>query len=287
MIPQMVLGGAMFTFDKLNKDFTSVDKVPAIAEFMPSRYVYEGLIVHQFKHNNYKKNIFDIEQQESMADFKQVHYLPELREILNERMVHILDENDLSDKKHINDLELLRNELTKEQKRVPEIAFDHLADLSPDSFSVKVGNKADAYLNQLLDHYRSSFSEANALKDQFISINLNADPDRFNRIKDDHYNESMSSIVRREFEKNKIVRQGNSLVQMADPIYQVPEPENIWSFRTHFFAPVKHFAGKYFETLWFNIAMVWVLTILLYGALYFDLLKKALNYGSSIKWRKK
>ncbi|MGM0375272.1 MAG: ATP-binding cassette domain-containing protein, partial [Bacteroidota bacterium] len=32
MIPQMVLGGAMFTFDKLNKDFTSPDVVPAVAE---------------------------------------------------------------------------------------------------------------------------------------------------------------------------------------------------------------------------------------------------------------
>jgi ABC-type multidrug transport system ATPase subunit len=287
MIPQMVLGGAMFTFDKLNKDFTSVDKVPAIAEFMPSRYVYEGLIVHQYKHNNYKKNFFDIEQLESQADFKQVHYLPELREILNERLVHILDENDLTDKKHVNDLELLRNELAKEMQRVPEIEFNHLADLTPGSFTVTAGNKADAYLNLLLDHYRTQFSKANALKDQFISVNLNADPDRFNRIKDDHYNESMSSIVRREFEKNKIVRQGNELVQMADPIYQMPEPDKLWSFRTHFFAPMKHFAGHYYETLWFNISMVWLLTLLLYGVLYFDLLKKALNYGGSIKWRKK
>lgn len=287
MIPQMVLGGAMFTFDKLNKDFTSVDKVPAIAEFMPSRYIYEGLIVHQYKHNNYKKNFFAIEQQESMADFKQVHYLPELRELLNKCVVHVLDDGDRGEKDFVKDLELLQNELSKEVRRVPTIAFEQLEAVNPEAFDSKTGDKIEAYLNQLSNHYRDLFNTANAQKDQFITHNLNTDPERFNRIKDDHYNESVSSIVRREFEKNKMLRQGNALVQMADPIYQLPEPENLWSFRTHFFAPAKHFGGRYFETLWFNITMVWLLTIVLYGVLYFDLLKKSMNYLGGIKWRKK
>ena len=74
---------AMFTFDKLNKDFTSVDKVPLVAEVMPSRYIYEGLIVHQLKHNNFKKHIFDIELKESKSDFKSVFYIPKLEEVRN------------------------------------------------------------------------------------------------------------------------------------------------------------------------------------------------------------
>lgn len=287
MIPQMVLGGAMFTFDKLNKDFTSVDKVPAIAEFMPSRYIYEGIIVHQYKHNNFKKNFFEIEMEESRADFKQVHYLPELRQLLTECTVHVLDEQNRRDKKFVNDLQLLRNEFAKELRRVPEIGFDFLDSFTPENFTVDAGNKADEYITKLTAYYRTVFSRANGLKDQFISVNLNADPERFNRIKDDYYNESISSIVRREFEKNKIVRQGNHLVQMADPIYQLPEPEKIWSFRTHFFAPLKHFGGKFFETLWFNITMVWILTIIMYIMLYFDLLKKGLDYAGSIKWGKR
>ena len=185
----MVLGGAMFTFDKLNKDFTSVDKVPAIAEFMPSRYIYEGLIVHQYKHNNYKKNFFAIEQQESMADFKQVHYLPELRELLNKCVVHVLDDGDRGEKDFVKDLELLQNELSKEVSRVPTIAFEQLEAVNPEAFDSKTGDRIEAYLNQLSNHYRDLFNTANAQKDQFITHNLNTDPERFNRIKDDHYNE--------------------------------------------------------------------------------------------------
>ncbi len=287
MIPQMVLGGAMFTFDKLNKNFTNVDKVPAVAELMPSRYVYEGLIVHQYKHNNFKRNFFDIELQESKSDFKQVHYLTELRQILNECSVHVIDEKPLSDKAFANNLLLIQNEISKEMKRVPGLEFKFLDKITPTDFNSGIASAVDKYLNGLLNYYRGVFTKANTMKDRFISTNLNQDPDRFNRIKDDYFNESISSIVRKEFEKNKILRQGNHLVQMIDPIYQIPEPSGFFSFRTHFFAPVKHLGGMFFETLWFNLTMVWILTAIMYIALYFDLLKKGLKLMESIKWRKK
>lgn len=287
MIPQMVLGGAMFTFDKLNKNFTSIDKVPAVAEFMPSRYIYEGLIVHQYKHNNFKKNFFDIELLESQSDFKQVHYIPELRRILNSSTVHVFDGLDKSDKSFKNDLSLLHNEIQKEIRRVPSIPFNYVENLTPEKFDVSVGEKTDDYLNSLMAYYRNIFSKANSQKDQFITYNLNTDRERFNQIKDDYFNESISSIVRKEFEKNKILRQDNELIQVTDPIYQMPEPSNAIDFRTHFFAPAKYFAGNFFETLWFNISMVWILTISLYIVLYFDLLAKAINFSNSFNWRKK
>lgn len=288
MIPQMVLGGAMFTFDKLNKNFTSVDVVPTIAEFMPSRWIYEGLIVEMYKNNNYNKAFFDIEQAESSADFKQVHYLPELQEILHDCYTYALKpENDKTDKEYVNNLELIRNEFTKEMRRVPDIKFEHLAELSPENFDAQARDKASEYINQLYDYYRKMFYQANSLKDRFFNLKLSEDAALFNRIKDDYYNESVSSIVRREFGKNKIVRQGNELVQLFEPIYQLPEPEKWYSFRTHFFAPVKHFAGTVFETLWFNIVMVWLITIMCYAVLYFDLLKKSLTWLGSIKLRKK
>ncbi len=51
MIPMMVLSGAMFSFEKLNRSITNVDKVPVIAELMPTKWSYEALMVHQFKAN--------------------------------------------------------------------------------------------------------------------------------------------------------------------------------------------------------------------------------------------
>ncbi len=288
MIPQMVLGGAMFTFDKLNKDFTSVDKVPFVAEWMPSRWIYEGLIVHQYKHNNFKKNIFDIELIESKADFKQVYYIPELQDILASCKTALTDESKMKDKTFISDLALLKNEVTKENKRVVEaLRFKEVENLSPDKFNEQTATNLSNYLNVLKQQYGKMFFAANGKKEKFIEANIRADKQKFERIRDEHFNESISDIVRKVFEKNKMLRDGDKLVQMIDPIYQIPEPKNSLDFRTHFFAPQKHIFGTFYDTLWFNISVVWILTILLYAVLYYDLLRKGLTYMGELKLRKR
>ncbi|MGQ1890205.1 ATP-binding cassette domain-containing protein [Thermophagus sp. OGC60D27] len=282
MIPQMVLGGAMFTFDKLNKDFSSPDVVPAIAEFMPSRWVYEGLMVHQYKHNNFKKNIFEVEMRESMSDFKQVYYIPTLRDIIEETKRYANGEENISSQQYESNIKLLVTEISRELERVPSVKFDDLDQISTEHFSATVAEKINRYLDGILEYYQDEFYKANTIKEQFLTANLEANRDKFERIRDDYFNESINDIVRKVFDKNKILREDDHLIQMVDPIYQKPEPSNYLDFRTHFFAPLKYFAGHFFETLWFNIAVVWVLTILMYVVLYFDLLKKGLNFASRL-----
>jgi len=287
MIPQMVLGGAMFTFDKLNKDFTSVDKVPLVAEVMPSRYIYEGLMVHLFKHNNFQKNLFDFELAQSKADYKQVYYVPELEEILNKCRQHFLLSGDDGNAQFEADIALLQNEISKEIKRVESIGFNKVEQIVPAQFTPEFASEIEAYLSALKDHYNQEFVKANRMVDKFISTNERNNKERFNRIKDEYFNETISEIVRKVFEKNKILRDGDKLVQVVDPIYQVPEPSNYIDFRTHFLAPVKFFGGRFYDTLWFNITVVWLLTIFMYVVLYYDLLKKLLFFLSELKLIKK
>ncbi len=285
MIPQMVLGGAMFTFDKLNKDFTSVDKVPFIAEFMPSRYVYEGLMVAQYQHNNFKRILFDTEMEESKADFKQVYYLPELTTVLD-RTFTAFNEN-RKDSQFAADLDLLKNELGKETKRQPAITFEALDRLTATGFDAQVYADTKDYLSELNSAYGSQFYLANQKRENIINHFTSTDAAQFNHIKDAYFNESISDLVRKVFEKNKMLRDGNQLIQIVDPIYQMPEPEGFLSFRTHFFAPKKYFAGVYWDTLWFNITMVWILTIMLYVILYYDVLRKIFEAMGEIKLFKK
>lgn len=286
MIPQMVLGGAMFTFDKLNKDFTSVDKVPFIAEFIPARYAYEGLIVYQYKHNKFKREFFEVEMTESKADFKQVYYLPELRNIL-EGCKSRYDMEKIEDEIYEDDLNLLRNELGKEMKRQPEIEFKCLDKLTPADFNEHIYSKTLDYIDQLNEVYGSVFLTANTKREQMTQYLLEKQLDKYNSLKDDYFNETVSDIVRKTFDKNKILRDGDKLIQIIDPIYQMPEPEGLLSFRTHFFAPSKYFAGRYWDTLWFNIVSVWFLTICLYFVLYFDLVRKGFEYIGEIEFKKR
>lgn len=285
MIPQMVLGGAMFTFDKLNKDFTSIDKVPFVAEFIPTRYAYEGLIVYQYRHNKFKKGMFDMEMKESRADFKQVYYLPELNNVLD----HCIDKYKAKsiDATYVSDLALLKNELGNEMRRNPTIEFGMLNSLKQDAFDYDVYEAAKSYLRRLEEVYKDEFYQANGQRERTISHLLATNEKKFNRFKDEYYNERVSEIVHKTFDKNKILRDGNKLIQIIDPIYQLPEPTSAFSFRTHFFAPKKYFAGFYWDTLWFNVASIWVLTIFMYFVLYYDLVRKIFEYLGEIKLVKK
>ena len=90
IIPMMVLSGAMFSFDKLNRNISSVDKVPLIAEIIPTRWTYEALMVSQFKDNKYstlvynsaRETFYSIQKKISEADFITVYRLPELHKVL-------------------------------------------------------------------------------------------------------------------------------------------------------------------------------------------------------------
>jgi ABC-type multidrug transport system ATPase subunit/ribosomal protein L21 len=287
MIPQMVLGGAMFTFDKLNRDFTSADKVPFVADLMPSRYVYEGLMVNQYKNNPFEKSIFNVEVILSNTNFKQAYYFPELEEITTKCENYIQNPIESEKENFKDDLALLKKELGKELKRVPLIKFPELEDIEVGKVSLGTIESINRYIGSLKKFYNLEFAKADAFKEKWLNTNLSKRKELFNSMKDTYYNESISDIVTKAFEKNKILRDGENLIQMVDPIYQIPEPRSSIDFRTHFFAPKKYFCGTYFETLWFNITIVWIFTILLYLVLYFDLLKKFLEKVGDLKFFKK
>jgi ABC-type multidrug transport system ATPase subunit len=288
MIPQMVLGGAMFTFDKLNKDISSVDKVPLVAEIIPARYAYEGLIVHQYKNNKFEKRFFEHKMRESQCDFKQVYYLPKLKDAL-ENVMNLKKGDKTDDKSYTGDLALLSNELGKEMRRNPGIAFEAHDGLTPEAFDKKVYDETKAYFTKLEKMYQDTFMLHLTERERMINYYLSNDETKatYNRLKDACFNEAVSDVVTKTFDKNKILRDGDRLIQIKDPIYQMPEPEGILRFRSHFFAPKKYFFGTYIETLWFNVLAVWLISAFLYVLLYYDVVRKTFEKIGDLKLDKK
>ena len=59
LIPQMILSGLLFSFDKLNNVLSTKGKVPIVADFMASRWAYEAMAVYQFKNNSFEDFLKD------------------------------------------------------------------------------------------------------------------------------------------------------------------------------------------------------------------------------------
>lgn len=82
LIPQIVLCGLLFSFDRLNDAISTRGKVPIIADFMASRWAYEAMAVYQFTNNDFEEYIYEYEQPKQQADFKATFLVKELREKL-------------------------------------------------------------------------------------------------------------------------------------------------------------------------------------------------------------
>jgi hypothetical protein len=283
MIPMMVLSGAMFSFDKLNRNVGSINKVPLAAEFMVTRWSYEAHMVHQFKDNKFEKYFYNIGKRESMADFRQVYLAPELDNRLNLCFEELSANGKIE--KTANHLKVLYNEVKKELLLNPATSFD-LSLLSPEKFDFDAAGELEDFIRTMNERYIAEFTRANNEKEKLIGYMLAQNAPLYSRLKNSYQNEHLGEIVRKSFEKNKILEFDNELVQQTDPVYKDPAATGFINIRTHFFAPRKYFAGTFFDTYWFNICLIWIYSALLYVTLYFDWLKKLMGFLGRIRFRK-
>jgi ABC transport system ATP-binding/permease protein len=301
IIPMMVLSGAMFPFDKLNRIIGNVDKVPVIAELMPTRWTYEALIVNQFKNNKYSKvqytkdgkTYFTLQMDISRAEFNKVHRIKTLRDAheitLSEyrsymRNSGLNSENALKKNiPHFSKLELLRNEIWRMAVPNDIATFRYLDKLIPGKFDLEVSDSLSKYLDRLDKYFSKISNSSNDIKDKFY----NANSATLKRLEDEYFNYKLQEIVTKPYERKKILEYNNSLIQNTDPIYLEPDRNGILGFRTHFYAPSKYIFGIKTDTFLFNIILVLLSTTVLYVTLYFELLGKVVDSLENLKFRKK
>ena len=100
-----------------------------------------------------------------------------------------------------------------------------------------------------------------------------------------YHNESIADLATKAFEKNKILLFKDELVQQYDPVYRDPVPTWALDIRSHFLAPRKHLLGHFFDTFWFDLAMIWVMSLVLYVSLHVEFLRRMGNLFSWVRRR--
>jgi hypothetical protein len=273
MIPMMILSGAMFAFEKSNRKITTVDKVPWIAELMPTKWGYEALMVHQFKANEFQVNFYDVGKRISVNNFKSAYLVPALEERLNACIVEFREKGFIEES--TSSLEVLRNEIARADPLVKDISFQP-GELDPGKFSESTIVKLTRFLNVLKRIYIERYSIANQEKDRQLSVLMETRRDMYFSMLDRYHNEAVADQVKKVFEKNQIIEDKGRLYQQIDPVFMDPEPSGI-GIRSHFYAPRKYFLGRYFETFAFNISFIWFLSVVNYILLYYNFVGRALN----------
>ncbi|MDP1802764.1 MAG: ATP-binding cassette domain-containing protein [Bacteroidota bacterium] len=285
IIPQLLLAGVVVKFDKLNPTLAAQGSVPLSGEVMASRWAFEALAVNQFKENRYEHNFYKYDKSISVAQYKKDYWMPKLES----KLVKI--ENELKEGKKLNDVKsdiaLLFNEITKETKINKKVACEVLPQINEKSYNPAVAAAIKAYLANIKNYYINVQNTAYKKLDEVkLSMQKNpAEKEQFLALAANYDNENLNNLVKNAGELNRCIEKDGKLIQQIDPVYQDPVDSKMG--RAHFFAPRKNFMGTYFSTYWFNICVIWMMSIVLIITLYFEVFKKILDALGNIKFGKK
>ena len=280
IIPQIILSGVVVSFDKLNPVITTEDKVPMIGEIMTSRWAFEALAVNQFVNNDFESQFYHQDKIMADSEFKTTYLLPRLTADLEYANHHLQHGTEQEKKEATYRLKTVKNEFTKELTRIGFEHFPQYESLTEDGFTPTLHDEAIKFISDLKRFYYQRFNAANGEKNDLLK-SLTATPekeDALNELRRDYENEAISFMVKNTATEHRILEHNNHLIQKIYPVYMDPEyPDHALDFRAQFFQPNKHFAGNLYPTPVFNIVIIWVMTIIMFIALYFNWLKLLLS----------
>ncbi|HNT92792.1 MAG TPA: ATP-binding cassette domain-containing protein [Bacteroidales bacterium] len=276
IIPQLLFSGVLIKFDSLHRGEEAHNEyVPLLGELMPTRWAYEALAVEQYANNRYQENFFGYDMEISQNNWYAAFLAEALRRDLWECSTYI-DSSRYADFVAGN-LDRLKRYFFE----LSEIAgFDPppgelISSLSPERFDPATAEYAENYLDTLAGHFKTVRKINTLIKDSVTSaLVASMGKPAFIELKERHTNNRLREIVLDEFGTDKIVEARGRYIQKYEPAYKKPVSAN---GRAHFYAPYKKIDGAEIDTLWFNLMILWLASLLLFAALYFKLLKKVVN----------
>ena len=285
IIPQMIMGGAMISYDKINKYLGGGEKVPFIAELMLARWAYEGLMVNQFTQNRYERELYQTDKKHSWANYLVAYYLPELVKINSESKELLYTADSRKIKTLQKNTAILNAELSKFPKDCAD--FDFVPN-STQVFRMKDIEKTVEIVERIKSNYSDTFNYWDAKKEKLLNnIIYNNGDEKIKKIKNNFSNDYVLDILTCSLAKKKVLRGEKSLIQVIDPIFQTASSGKAISFNEPLFIPEKKIFTTKLSTYVFNVIIIWVFSLIGFIALYFDWLKKLLNINLNIRGKRR
>ncbi|HKK43548.1 MAG TPA: ATP-binding cassette domain-containing protein [Bacteroidales bacterium] len=283
IIPQLLFSGVMVKFDKLHlPDGASREYTPVIGDLMAARWSYEALAVAQFRGNRYERNFFHSEMEETMPAYYASFLIDKLEKDLNASFVYLDSvsyRNDVNSK--LGRLDTYITRLSDEAGIVPGGWKDNLTLTGLDDITRR---EARAYLDSLKHIFMRSRNTVMAAK-SYISDSLERaiGKQAVVTMRDNYENKALTDFVLYRDNIHKIDDLNGRIIPMYNPgLMKATSPYG----RAHFYAPVKKLGNIEIDTYTFNMIVIWILSALLYTALYFMILKKLLGFSGSLRMPK-
>ncbi|MFH0842419.1 MAG: ATP-binding cassette domain-containing protein [Bacteroidota bacterium] len=284
IIPQLLFSGVLVKFDQLHLGNRSKKEfVPVIGDMMTARWSFEAMAIEQFRNNKYEKPVFRYNMEAS-----QNNYYGAI--LINDRL-----SSDLWICRNYSDSAGYEEEVKECFARL-NYHIDELAQLTltepgkwKDSlntmkFSQNVYKEAVAYLAILRKSFMDKYKQAASSKEQLYDTFKNTlGEDGFLSLREQYENTQLKAEVLRIFNPEKILATPEKYIQKCDPGYMKALAKN---GRAHFYAPCKKLGKAEIDTYWFNVFVIWAVSVLLYTALYYKILQKLIKQAGNLRIQK-
>jgi ABC transport system ATP-binding/permease protein len=178
----------------------------------------------------------------------------------------------------------VHHEIEAELKKLGPAKFPGIDRLVPEKFDSSVYASTAEFLSKLNSYYINRYNSADARKEEKVAAMTNS-PDKqkiFEGFRNQYHNETVAELVKNLGETNRIIEKDGKLIQKIYPVYKTPEPDHLVDFDAQFYMPAKHFLNTNVDTYFFNMAVIWCMSLLLAVTLYFDVLRKIIKGMGSV-----
>ena len=245
LIPQILLCGLVVSFNDLTPKSTT-GNVPLIGDLIPSRWSYEALAVTSYTDNEYNKLLFDAEKEKYETLFYNMGYLYELQSQLET----------------MHSKEAAGKEANKEYMETIKKNLHVVKD-----FCGIDDYKGDWSYQSLHDYMKEA---ERVLKEQNNKATLHADKiasnyikkhgkEKLMQLKRDNHNLKLEDCVTGADQKNMVEVVSNHIVPRTGQIFLTPHSKN---GRAPFYSCEKIIGKWHIKTLWFNMAVLLVMCII-------------------------
>ena len=253
LIPQILLCGLVVSFSDLTPKSTT-GNVPVIGDLIPSRWAYEALAVTSFTDNAYKAPFFELDKKKYENQYYNMGFLDELQ----------------------SQLETMKDE----EKRGKEVNPSHMETIRMNLPELTDYCGMDAYKGDYsYESLRQYMKEAERiLSKRSNETTLKADrlmaemvreqgKDAVLELKREHYNLNLEDCVIGANRKRMLDVIDNHIVARTGIIYLTPKSK---VGRAPFYSSEKILGSWHIKTLWFNLGIMLLMSIVVAIFLFLD-----------------
>ena len=253
LIPQILLCGLVVSFSDLTPKSTT-GNVPVIGDLIPSRWAYEALAVTSFTDNAYKAPFFELDKKKYENQYYNMGFLDELQSQL-ETMKDEKKRGKEVDPSHMETIRMNLPELT---------AYCGMKTYQGD-YSYESLRQYMKEAEQIL----SKRSNETTLKaDKLMSEMVREQgKETIIELKRDHYNLNLEDCVIGANQKRMLDVIDNHIVARTGIIYLTPKSK---VGRAPFYSSEKILGSWHIKTLWFNLGIMLLMSIVVAIFLFLD-----------------